>query len=171
MQISKLKTDLTNKSQTCCHKCQNSAEHRGHFASLYPIYYITEYGLLSVYNNRWHLLTVENKSSKDNETEKDKWKRRGTERDEMERESMIDTVSEQTFLMDSYGWSWRLIHHWAHATASQQEKAYWRTTCQPFPQRPTATRSQRWEHAPEEAVWSQRETENVTVQANETSLL
>ncbi len=36
MQISKLKTDLTNKSQTRCHKCQNSAEHRGHFASLYP---------------------------------------------------------------------------------------------------------------------------------------
>ncbi len=114
---------------------------------------------------------MENKSGKDNDTEKDKWRGWKIERYEMQREIMIDTVSEQKYLMDSYGWSWRLIHHWAHATASQQEKAYWRTTCQPSPQRPTATQSQGWEHAPEEAVWSQREAENVTVQANETSLL
>lgn len=97
--------------------------------------------------------------------------KRERKRRNRERENMIDTVSEQKFLMDSYGWSWRLIHHWAHARAAQQEKAYWRTTCQASPQRPTATRSQRREHAPEEAVWSQRETESVTVQANETSLL
>lgn len=113
---------------------------RGHLASLYIIYYIAEYSLLNVYcmylnNNWWHLLTLENKSSKDNEKEEDKWRGKGTERYEMERESMIDTVSEQKFLMDSYGWSWRRIHHWAHAAASQQEKAYWRTTCQPSPQR------------------------------------
>lgn len=121
-------------------------------------------------NNRWHLLTAERKSSKDNETNKDKCRGRGRER-EKNGERMIDTVSEQKFLMDSYGWSWRLIHHWAHARASQQEKAFWRTTCQAFPQRPTATWSQQWEHAPEEAVWSQRETESVTVQVNETCLL
>lgn len=48
----------------------------------------------------------------------------GEKEKKMERERMIDTVSEQKFLIDSYGWSWRLIHHWAHARASQQEKAF-----------------------------------------------